>query len=82
MVCGGLTDRLEVAIKLVQLLEFQNIIKITKVDSDYFSKEYFADRPDCERLINKKLDNLGLNIMQDWEVALQEYIEDYYHNYL
>ena len=82
MVCGGLTDRLEVAIKLVQLLEFQNIIKITKVDSDYFSKEYFADRPDCERLINKKLDNLGLNIMRDWEVALQEYIEDYYHNYL
>ena len=82
MVCGGLTDRLEVAIKLVQLLEFQNIIKITKVDSVYFSKEYFADRPDCERLINKKLDNLGLNIMRDWEVALQEYIEDYYHNYL
>ena len=82
MVCGGLTDRLEVAIKLVQLLEFQNIIKITKVDADYFSKEYFADRPDCERLINKKLDNLGLNIMRDWEVALQEYIEDYYNNYL
>ena len=78
MVCGGLTDRLEVAIKLVQLLEFQNKIKITKVDSDYFSKEYFADRPDCERLINKKLGNLGLNIMRHWEVALKEYIEDYY----
>ena len=82
MVCGGLTDRLEVAIKLVQLLEFQNIIKITKVDSVYFSKEYFADRPDCERLINKKLDNLGLNIMRDWEVALKEYIDNYYKNYL
>ena len=82
MVCSGLTDRLEVAIKLVQLLEFQNIIKITKVDSNYFSKEYFANRPDCERLINKKLDNLGLNIMRHWEVSLKEYIEDYYHNYL
>ncbi len=78
MVCQGLTSRLEVATELVELLELQNDIKINEVDSNYFSKEYFADRPDCERLINKKLDDLGLNIMRDWRVALKRYIEEYY----
>ena len=78
MVCGGLTSRLEVATELVQLLNLDYEIKITEVDSNYFSKEYFADRPDCERLINKNLDDLELNIMRDWRVALKEYLLDYY----
>ena len=47
-------------------------------DPDYFVKEYFAERPVCERLINKHLDNLGLNIMQDWRIALKEYLTDYF----
>ena len=82
MVCGGLTSRLEVATELVKLLELQDEIKITEVNSDFFAKEYFADRPDCERLVNKKLDDLGLNTMRDWKFALKEYLEDYYCNYL
>ncbi len=82
MVCGGLTGRFEVANALVQLLGLEDEIKVTEVDSEYFSKEYFADRPACERLINKKLDDLRLNIMRDWKVTLKEYIEDYYFNYL
>ena len=82
MVCGGLTGRFEVATELVQLLGLEDEIKVTEVDSEYFSKEYFADRPACERLINKKLDDLRLNIMRDWKVTLKEYIEDYYFNYL
>jgi len=77
MVCGGLTSRFEVANKLVQLLNLQNEIKITEVNSDYFAKEYFAKRPDCERLINKRLDDLGLNIMRDWKVALGDYLNNY-----
>ena len=68
--------------KLVQLLNMEDEIKIIEVDSNYFSKEYFADRPDCERLINKKLDDIDLNIMRDWRVALKEYLEDYYSGYL
>ena len=82
MVCKGLTSRLEVATELVKLLELQNDIKITEVNSDYFAEEYFALRPDCERLINKRLDDLGLNIMRDWKVALQDYLLDYYSGYL
>lgn len=82
MVCDGLTSRFEVASELVELLNLQNEIKIIEVDSSYFAKEYFADRPDCERLVNKKLNELDLNIMRDWKVALKEYLENYYTDYL
>jgi dTDP-4-dehydrorhamnose reductase len=82
MVCEGLTGRLEVAKSLIDIIKLDSIVKITEVNSDYFSKEYFADRPDCERLINKKLNDLNLNIMRDWEKALNEYIINYYKYYL
>ena len=82
MVCEGLTSRLDVASKLLRILKLNDKIEIIEVDSDYFSKEYFADRPKCERLINKKLNNLDLNIMRDWHTALRDYIRNYYSNYL
>ena len=82
MVCDGLTSRLEVATELLRLLNIENKVKIIEVDSEYFSKDYFADRPDCERLINKNLDKYDLNLMRDWKVALAEYISDYYKDYL
>ena len=78
MVCGGSTDRLEVAHELVQLLGLKDSVKIKEVTSEFFVKEYFAERPDCERLLNKRLDDLGLNIMRDWRNALKEYLVDYY----
>jgi dTDP-4-dehydrorhamnose reductase len=82
MVCGGQTSRLEVAHEMLKILNIEGKIKITEVSSDYFSKEYFADRPPCERLVNKKLELRELNIMRDWKVALKEYLENYYQNYL
>jgi len=78
MVCGGMTSRLEVAKELVDLFELTDSVKVTEVSSEYFSDEYFAERPACERLINKRLDDLELNIMRDWKLALKEYIRDYY----
>jgi len=78
MVCKGLTGRLEVANELVSLMGLNDTVKVTEVTSEYFAKEYFAERPECERLINKRLDDLGLNIMRDWRVALKEYLEQYY----
>ena len=78
MVCGGYTGRLEVAHELVKLLGIEESIKVEEVTSKFFAEEYFAERPKCERLLNKRLDALGLNIMRDWRIALKEYLVDYY----
>ena len=51
-------------------------VKIKSVDSEFWKKEYFAPRPDSERLINAKLNGGNLNIMRDWKVALKEYLEE------
>jgi dTDP-4-dehydrorhamnose reductase len=82
MVCDGETSRLEVAKELLSILKLDNEIKINEVSSGYFKKEYFAERPPSERLLNRKLNLRDLNIMRDWKVALREYIKDYYSNYL
>jgi len=82
MVCGGQTSRLEVAQELLSILKLDNKIKLTSVSSDYFKEIYFAERPPCERLINRKLEIRNINIMQDWRVALREYLANYYNGYL
>ena len=81
-VCGGQTSRLEVAQELLKLLGKEEEIKITTVSSDFFKDIYFAERPASVRLITKKLDLRGVNQMRDWRVALKEYIENYYQDYL
>ena len=82
MVCDGVTGRYEVTLELIKALKLESEIKITPVVSDYWKKEYFAERPASERLVNKKLDLRELNIMRDWRVCLEEYIENYYLGYL
>jgi dTDP-4-dehydrorhamnose reductase len=82
MVCGGETSRFEVAAELIKILGLKDKIKLTKVSSAFFIKEYFADRPASERLINKKLDLRDINIMRDWKISLKEYLEKYFVNYL
>lgn len=82
MVCEGETSRLDVASELVRLLGLQERIQINPVTSDFFKKEYFAPRPDSERLINRKLELRGLNLMRDWRVALKEYLDAAYGSYL
>lgn len=82
MVCGGITGRFEVVQELIKILDLESEIKITEVDSDYWKNEYFAARPASERLINKKLNLRGVNIMRDWRVCLREYVENYYQGYL
>ena len=81
MICDGQTGRLEVAKELIKQLDLTNKINIIEIESDYFKYEYFAERPISERLVNKRLDQLGLNIMRDWKVALKEYISNYYPEY-
>jgi len=82
MVCSGQTSRLEVTQELLKILNLENEIKINLVDSEYWKKIYFVERPDCERLDNRKLRLRNLNLMRNWKDALKEYIEQYYKNYL
>ena len=82
MVCGGSTGRFEVAQELVRVLQLENEIKVIPVSSDYFKETYFAARPPSERLLDKKLDLRGANIMRDWKICLDEYIRRYYKGYL
>ena len=82
MVCGGQTSRLEVAQELLKILNIASKVKINSVDSDFFKDVYFAERPPCERLVNRKLNIRNLNIMRDWRTTLDEYIRLYYRNYL
>ncbi|WP_299173297.1 NAD(P)-dependent oxidoreductase [uncultured Brevundimonas sp.] len=82
MVCGGETGRFEVAEELVRVLGLEDRISVSAVSSDYFAKEYFAARPPSERLINYKLNLRDMNLMRDWKISLQEYVDDYYQGYL
>ncbi len=82
MVCSGATGRFEVTIELIKILGLENKIKVTPVSSDHFKNIYHATRPASERLINKKLELRGINIMRDWKICLKDYINDYYKNYL
>lgn len=81
-VCDGQTSRLEVAGELLKILGKENEIKITTVTSEYFKDVYYAERPASERLVTKKLDLRGVNLMRDWKTALKEYIGSYYQDYL
>ncbi len=81
MVCGGSTSRYEVALELLKIIGLQDEIFIDEVSSEYFKKDYFAERPACERLINKRLNDVNLNLMNDWRTSLSNYIKEYYKEY-
>jgi len=77
-----MTGRFEVAVELIRILGLADEVKITPVNSDYWKETYFAERPPSERLVDKKLAIRNLNIMRDWKVCLNEYIDKYYGDYL
>ncbi|MFM5948506.1 MAG: SDR family oxidoreductase [Novosphingobium sp.] len=81
-VCQGVTSRFEIAEHIVKALGKADEVAVEPVSSDYFAKEYFAPRPPSERLITKKLDLRGVNVMRDWRVCLDEYLADKYQGYL
>jgi dTDP-4-dehydrorhamnose reductase len=82
LVCRGQTNRMEVAAELVNILGLRDKVKLTEVTSEYFKETYFAQRPPCERLVNKKLDLRGINVMREWPLALANYIDLYFKDYL
>ena len=74
LVCEGQTSRLEVAHEIIKILNLQKKININEVETNFFKNEYFAKRPFSERLENKKLNDLNLNIMRNWKICLNEYL--------
>jgi dTDP-4-dehydrorhamnose reductase len=72
-VCGGNCSRLDVAKEFVKLMGLSGQVKVTKVSSDHFKKEYFAPRPYSEKLVNLKLTSRKINYMRDWKMCLKEY---------
>jgi len=82
MVCEGVTSRLEVAHELVDAVGMKDRVRINEVDSDFFAAEFFAPRPDSERLLNRKLTLRNMNHMRDWRVALRDYVGSAYSHYL
>jgi dTDP-4-dehydrorhamnose reductase len=82
LVCGGLTGRFEVAEEVLNFFKLSDEVNLTKVNSEFFEKEYFAPRPDSERLINAKLNIRNFNVMRDWKVCLEEYLSSSFSEYL
>jgi dTDP-4-dehydrorhamnose reductase len=82
MACEGDTSRVEVAREIIRILRLEDSVRIIEVGSDYFKKEYFAERPPSERLLNRRLDLRKLNSMRHWKVGLSEYLRLYYKDYL
>ena len=74
LVCEGVSSRLEVAKEILKIMNITDKINLNEVDSSFFQKEYFSQRPRSERLINKKLNLKNLNIMRDWKICLNEYL--------
>lgn len=74
---GGDGSRHDVAVEFVRLLGLEKSIRVVRVGSEEFAREYFAPRPRSECLVNCKLNELGLNVMRDWRVCLQEYAQEF-----
>lgn len=76
-VCGGGGSRYDVAVEFVHLLGLEGKVRVKKVDSAFFQKDFFAPRPPSEKLVNQRLERLRLNVMRDWRVCLAEYAETF-----
>ncbi|QJR15678.1 SDR family oxidoreductase [Usitatibacter palustris] len=72
-VCEGQANRRLVAERFLEYLGLAGQIELKVVPSDYFSGEFFAPRPASEQLVNRKLNERGLNRMRHWDVCLAEY---------
>lgn len=80
--CSGSCSRFDVAKEIINILDLEHEIKLTPVDSSFFERDYFANRPYSEELVTKKIDILGVSSMRDWKVSLTEYINKDYKDYL
>ena len=74
MVCEGGCTRYDVAREIVDALGRPEV-PVHSVPSDHFSEEYFAPRPRSEMMVNRALQEAGLNRMRPWRIALRDYLD-------
>lgn len=70
-VCPSLTSRLESVYAVADLLGLRDKVEIVEVVSDFIEEEYFTPGSLSERLMNKKLNFGGVNVMLDWQTVLE-----------
>ena len=75
MTCEGGPSRYDVAAEMLKIFDLEDKIELIEVKSDYFSKEYFAPRPESEVLHNLKLKLRNLDNMKEWDISLKDYLE-------
>lgn len=74
-VCDDETSRFEITKFIVRELGLENKIKISKVNSSRWSKEYFSPRPGSESLINSILKKMNPDLTRPWRVCLADYLK-------
>ncbi len=80
MVCKGTGTRFDVAKEIVRLCGYADSVAVKEVDSSFFNERFFVPRPRSEMLFNQRLENMNINLMRQWNVALKEYLQrDYAH---
>lgn len=72
--CEGNSSRYDVAEHMLHCLDTDGNIKLHKVTSDFFKKDYFAPRPYSEQLVNTALKQINPALTRDWRVCLEEYL--------
>jgi dTDP-4-dehydrorhamnose reductase len=82
LVCEGSTSRVEIAKEVLRIIGKEKDIAINEVPSDFFEQEYYAKRPLSECLVNSKLRLRKWSTMRNWQICLQEYLDNYYKGYL
>ena len=75
MVCRGSASRYDIACELVKIINRPDL-KVQRVHSDFFAKDYPVNRPKSEMLDNFMLELRGLNKMRNWREILKEYLEE------
>jgi len=72
MSCEGMTTWFEFAKRIIELAG--RSVKMTAVANDFFPKNF--QRPENTYLHNKKLDEMGVDLMPHWEDALKGYLKE------
>jgi dTDP-4-dehydrorhamnose reductase len=75
LVSGGGPRRVDVAAHILDVLHLADRVRLVTVDSEYFRDKFPVARPRSEVLHNAALEDLGINGMRPWDVALTDYLQ-------